>query len=61
MRAKRGLIAGFITTLALLLALPLPAYAHGAKIEYTIGVTVEITAAYDRLSGQYELTAVEYG
>ena len=47
MRAKRGLIAGFITTLALLLALPLPAYAHGAKIEYTIGVTVEITAAYD--------------
>jgi len=47
MRTELKLIAGVLFTLALLLALPLPAYAHGAKIEYTIGMTVEIVAAYD--------------
>ena len=47
MRVKWKFIAGFITILALFLVLPLPAYAHGAKIEYTIGMTVEIVAAYD--------------
>jgi nickel transport protein len=47
MRAKWKLIIGFIITLALLLVLTVPAYAHGAKIEYTIGITVEIIAAYD--------------
>ena len=47
MRAKWKIIVGLITTLTLLLALALPAYAHGAKIEYTIGMTVEIVATYD--------------
>jgi nickel transport protein len=47
MYAKWKLIVGFFTTLALLLVLTLPAYAHGAKIEYTIGMTVEIVASYD--------------
>ncbi len=47
MCAKWKFIAGFISALMLCLALPLPAYAHGAKIEYTIGMTVEIFAAYD--------------
>jgi len=47
MRTELKLIAGVLFTLALLLALPLPAYAHGAKIEYKVGMTVEIVAAYD--------------
>ncbi|MFC2033092.1 carboxypeptidase-like regulatory domain-containing protein [Chloroflexota bacterium] len=47
MCAKWKIIAGFIFTLTLCLALPLPAYAHGAKIEYTVGMTVEIFAAYN--------------
>jgi len=47
MRTRWRFIAGFIVTVALLMALPLPAYAHGAKIEYTIGMTVEIVATYD--------------
>jgi len=47
MCAKWKLIAGFILALMLCLALPLSAYAHGAKIEYTVGMTVEIFAAYD--------------
>jgi len=47
MCAKWKLIVGFIFALTLCLALPLPAYAHGAKIEYTVGMTVEIFAAYD--------------
>jgi len=47
MCAKWKLIVGFISALTLCLALSLPAYAHGAKIEYTVGMTVEIFAAYD--------------
>ena len=47
MYAKWKIIAGFILALTLCLALPLPVYAHGAKIEYTVGMTVEIFAAYD--------------
>lgn len=47
MRVEWKLIAGVLFTLVLLLALPLPAYAHGARIEYTIGRTVQIVATYD--------------
>ena len=47
MRARWRFIAGFIVTVALLLALPVPVYAHGAKIEYKVGMTVEIVATYD--------------
>lgn len=47
MHAKQKLTAGFVTALVLLLVLSLPAYAHGVNIEYTVGMTVEIIAAYD--------------
>jgi nickel transport protein len=47
MCAKWKLIAGLFFVLTLLMALPLPAYAHGARIEYTVDMTVEIVAAYD--------------
>lgn len=47
MRAKWKFIAGFMLVMALCLALSSPVYAHGAKIEYTVGMTVEIFAAYD--------------
>ena len=47
MHAKWKLITGSVITLVLILALALPVYAHGAKIEYTIGMTIEIVAAYD--------------
>ena len=47
MCAKWKIIAGFIFALMLCLALPLPAYAHGAKIEYAINMTIEIVATYD--------------
>lgn len=47
MYAKWKFIAVFIFALTLYLALPLPAYAHGAKIEYTVSMTLDIFAAYD--------------
>ena len=47
MYVKCKLAIGLIFALVLFLPLPLPAYAHGAKVEYTIGITVEIVAAYD--------------
>ena len=47
MGIKWKLITGIVLTLSLSLWLPAQVYAHGAKIEYTIGMTVEIVAAYD--------------
>lgn len=47
MGAKLTLIAVFISAAALFLVLPFPAHAHGARITYTLGMTVEIVAAYD--------------
>lgn len=44
---KWKLIAGLIFSLILCLGLPMPAYAHGAKIEYTVDMVIEIVAAYD--------------
>lgn len=41
------LITGIFLALSLGLWLPAQAYAHGAKIEYTVAMTVEIIAAYD--------------
>jgi nickel transport protein len=40
-------IIGTVLAMVPLLGLPLAVYAHGAEIEYTVGMTVEITAAYD--------------
>jgi len=47
MSMKRRLIAPLICILALGLALPASAYAHGAEIKYTVGTTIEIVASYD--------------
>jgi nickel transport protein len=47
MGAKWKLIAGLIFALALCLGLAVPAQAHGARIEYTVDVAIEIIAAYD--------------
>jgi nickel transport protein len=47
---KRNVLAGlFVVLFALLLTLGLPAssLAHGARIEYRVATTVEITASYD--------------
>jgi nickel transport protein len=44
---KRKLITGLILTLALCLVLPIQAYAHGARIEYVVDMTIEIVATYD--------------
>lgn len=44
---KRKLITGLILTLALCLVLPIQAYAHGARIEYVVDITIEIVATYD--------------
>jgi len=43
---KWNFIASFIFLL-LILALPMKTYAHGARIEYTVDVTIEIVAMYD--------------
>lgn len=47
MRVKRKLIMGFIFALVVGLILPLPVSAHGANVDYTIGITIEIVATYD--------------
>jgi len=47
MGIKWKLIIGLVLALSLGLWLPAQAYAHGAKIEYTVGMTVEIVATYD--------------
>jgi len=44
---KWGLIACLIFALNLGLGLPIKALAHGAKIEYTVNIAIEIVAAYD--------------
>jgi len=44
---KWKLIVGLVLAISLGILLPAQAYAHGAKIEYTIGMTIEITATYD--------------
>jgi nickel transport protein len=47
MGAKWKLIAGLILALTLCLMLAVPAYAHGARIEYTVDMVIEIVATYD--------------
>ena len=47
MCTKRKLIVGSVIALMLCLLLPLTVYAHGASIEYTVDMTVEIYATYD--------------
>jgi nickel transport protein len=47
MGAKWKLIAGLISALTICLGLAVPVHAHGAKIEYTVDVVIEIVAAYD--------------
>jgi len=47
MSAKWKFFAGFLVALVLCPTLPLTAYAHGARIEYTVDVAVEIVATYD--------------
>ena len=47
MHIKRKLITGLIFTVALCLLLPISAYAHGARIEYVVDMTIEIVAMYD--------------
>jgi nickel transport protein len=47
MGIKGYLIAGLISALVLCLLLPLPAQAHGAKIDYRVDVVIEIFARYD--------------
>ncbi|MDY7078488.1 MAG: carboxypeptidase-like regulatory domain-containing protein [Chloroflexota bacterium] len=40
-------LLGILLALLLVIGLTMPAFAHGAKIEYTISMTVEIRAVYD--------------
>lgn len=47
MGTKWKLIIGLVLAISLSILLPAQAYAHGAKIEYTIGMTIEIAATYD--------------
>jgi len=47
MGVKWKLIIGLLPVLVLCLLTPVRVYAHGAKIEYTVGMTIEILAAYD--------------
>jgi len=47
MGAKWKLIIGLFPVLVLCLLPPVHVYAHGAKIEYKVGMTIEIVAAYD--------------
>ena len=46
MDKKWKFIVSFVF-LFLILGIPVTAYAHGARIEYTIGMTIEIIASYD--------------
>jgi len=47
MHMKWKLVMCLIFVLILGLGLPINAYAHGAKIEYTVNMTIEIVATYD--------------
>ena len=47
MRRKWSIIAAIIGILAAGLAMPTKAYAHGANIEYTSNIEIEIVAKYD--------------
>ena len=47
MYIKWKFITCIISALILGLGLPITAYAHGAKIEYTVNMTIELVAAYD--------------
>ena len=47
MHMKWRIITCLIFVLILGLVLPIKAYAHGAKIEYTVDIAIEIVAAYD--------------
>jgi nickel transport protein len=47
MGIKGKLIAGIISALVLCLMLPVQAQAHGAKIDYTVDMAIEIVARYD--------------
>ena len=40
-------VAGLIFALVLCLGLAVPAHAHGARIEYTVDMVIEIVANYD--------------
>jgi len=47
MHMKWKLIACLIFVLILGLVLPIKAYAHGAKVEYTVDIAIELVATYD--------------
>jgi len=44
---KRKIVICIIAVLTLGLCLPVEAFAHGAKIDYTASTTIELVAAYD--------------
>lgn len=47
MHMKWRIIVSLICILAIGLVLPMKVFAHGAKIEYTVSMVVELVAAYD--------------
>ena len=47
MHMKWKIIICLVSVLLLSLGLPVEAYAHGAKIEYTVNMTIDILAVYD--------------
>ena len=47
MNMKRKIAICIIAVLVLGLCLPIKAFAHGAKIDYTASTTIELVAAYD--------------
>ncbi len=47
MNMKWKVVTCLILALTIGLGLPITAYAHGARIEYTVSTTIDIVAAYD--------------
>jgi len=47
MHTKWKIIACLFFISLLVLGLPIKAYAHGARIEYTVDIAIELVAAYD--------------
>ena len=54
------IFAAFVLAAMLMFCLPVTAYAHGAKIEYTSEVTIDLVAAYDSGEPMAEAQVVVY-
>ena len=57
---KQRIVICILFILILGLGLPIRAYAHGAKIEYTVDITIEIIATYDNGEPMADAQVVVY-